>query len=1124
MFVLDDGRPVLSATDLTSFLACGHLAAQRLATARGERARARPGDDPYGDVLKRRGDAHELEQLARLSAECGRHVDLSRDVRPWVREELETAASATEAAMRAGAPLIFQATLFDGRWQGRADFLRRMEEPSALGEFSYEILDTKLARHVKPAVVHQLSLYSRLMAAVQGVEPTLAYVILGNGDMEAFELRRYAALHRRAIARLERMVDAPTPATFPEPIPHCDICDLAGECRSWFVEVDHLSLVAGARRDQREKLEGAGIHTLGSLAEAPADLAIKRLSEERLDVLRHQALLQRVSRDTKRPQHRQLPPERARGYALLPAPDRGDLFFDLEGDPYAGADGGIEYLWGWCDTDGAYEYVWAHDEAAEKAALERFVDVVVARRRRFPGMKVFHYAPHEKSKLQSLALRYATREDVIDQLLREEVLVDLYAVVRQGLQVGEESYSLKKLERHHGFRRLETSVREGGGSIVAYEQWLEHGDDELLEAIRTYNEEDCRSTLALRDWLAGTMRTEAEEEFGVDFAELAEPAREEPPAPPKWLEEIEPVIAKLLDGLPDADGTDRPDQAERRLLAHMLRYHQREGKPQWWRHFELMKMSPVELEDERDAIGSLRRDTSIPPIPVKQSYEYAFTFPPQEFRLSGDKAIDPTTGKSYNLARVTDTHVYLRKGVNSDPPSPPALIPEQPIDPKTLRARIAAVAESVMAGHDAFAAVRSVLRREPPRWGDAMPGDRVDDLVAAALALDSSHLAVQGPPGTGKTYRAARMVVEALRAGRRVALTAPSHAAIHNLLDAVEDYAATIGYRLRGLYKGDDYESVHGLVETVQDNKKADTDHELIAGTPWLLSRDEHVARFDLLIVDEAGQFALANLVAAGACAANLLLLGDPQQLPQVNQAQHPGGSGASVLGHLLAGRDTIEPTRGVLLRESWRMHPEITAFVSERSYDGLLRSRQACALRRVDAPGAITGAGLRTVEVAHEGCSQASEQEADAIAALCRDLLDGGTVSDGSGANRPLRAADLMVVAPYNLAVRCIRERVPDRVQVGTVDKFQGREAPVVFFAMTCSSGADVPRGLDFLFSRNRLNVAISRAQCLAVLVHSPTLLDADCRHLEAMALVDGACRFSELALLVTDRPLASA
>jgi AAA domain len=373
---------------------------------------------------------------------------------------------------------------------------------------------------------------------------------------------------------------------------------------------------------------------------------------------------------------------------------------------------------------------------------------------------------------------------------------------------------------------------------------------------------------------------------------------------------------------------------------------------------------------------------------------------------------------------------------------------------------------------------------------------------------------VQGPPGTGKTHAGARMIVAALQEGRRVAVTANSHAAIQNLLRAVETHATEIGFTFTGVYKGDGYQSPSDLIVQVNENKKTyGGEFDLVAGTAWLLSCEDHAEIFDLLFIDEAGQFSLAATVAAGRCAKSLVLLGDPQQLPQVNQATHPDGSGASVLQHVIGDADVVDPGRGVLLDVSWRMHPEICAFVSERSYQGKLGSHDDCARRKIDAPGQLTGAGLRAVEVIHEGRSQESPEEAEAIAALCRDLLNGGTVTEADGSIRPLTPADVLVVAPYNLAVARIRRHVPDGVRVGTVDRFQGQEAPVVFFTMTCSTADDVPRGLDFLFDRNRLNVAISRAQCLAVLIHSPRLLDANCTTTDQMSLVEGPCRLVNLA-----------
>ena len=326
-------------------------------------------------------------------------------------------------------------------------------------------------RRVKPHVVHQLSLYSRLVGEVQGRHQPFAYVILGDGSTEQVVLGGYAALHRHVVRQMEAVVLGDPLPTYPEPVAHCAICALSFECETRRRADDHLSLVAFARRDQRDKLVDLQLATVADLAAAPAELDPEPLGHNAYDVLRHQAALQVEARETRRPTRRHLTPVAGMGYARLPDPSAGDVFFDLEGDPYVGTDGGIEYLWGWWIED-RYECVWAHDKAAEKAALESFVDAVCALRAQQPGMHVFHYAPHEASKLRSLSVEHATREAEVDDLLRHDVLVDMYAVVRQGLQVGEESYSLKKLERHHAFRRLETTVREGGGSIIAYETWL----------------------------------------------------------------------------------------------------------------------------------------------------------------------------------------------------------------------------------------------------------------------------------------------------------------------------------------------------------------------------------------------------------------------------------------------------------------------------------------------------------------------------------------------------------------------------------------------------------------------------------------------------------------------------
>ncbi|MEZ5079977.1 MAG: TM0106 family RecB-like putative nuclease [Thermoleophilia bacterium] len=1103
---------LLSASDLTNHLACDHLTAERRRIALGERAYPVSRIDPHAELIRERGMAHEQAQLERLSDVArGDCRDLSGDGPHGSVRELVDHAAVTREAMRDGARLIFQGTLLGDRWQGRPDFLRRRDAPGAPWGYVYEVLDTKRSRAVKPHMVHQLCLYTRLVGEAQGVELDHAAIILGNGREEAVRLGRYAALHRYACRRLEQVVDGAPRQWYPEPVDHCAICSFAAECDARRRADDHLSLVAGAHRDQRRKLEEAGIATLTSLALTP-DPDVPGVTAARSGLLHHQARLQRNARTRSGPVRRHLPPEAEAGYARLPKPGPGDVYFDLEGDPYVGVDGGIEYLWGWSTADG-YECIWAHDVEQERGALETFVDRVEARRAEFPDLRVYHYAPHEASTLRGLSVRYGTREAEIDNWLRGGVLVDLYAVVRQGLQVGEERYSLKTLEPHHGFTRTELTVREGGGSIIAYERWLETGDRAFLDAIREYNREDCESTASLHRWLYDRMRPEAEDEFQIRFAEL-EPPPVDATEPPKWLPAVEELIARLVDGLPESPGEDSVDQAERRLLAQLLLYHYRESKPEWWEWFDLKAKSPTELVDEPDAVGMLTLDSGVDPVPVKRSQDWVMRFPEQEVRLKPGSVVDPTASKkaTNRLVRLGEGFLVLRRA--SGAPTAPALIPSGPIDGAPLRASLIALAESLLADDGGFAAARSILRRQPLPGLSAIGAD-VDTLADATRHPAGGHLAIQGPPGTGKTYAAAHMVVAALRAGKRVALTATSHAAVQNMLRAVEARARVTGHTFTGLYRGDAvaYVSPTGMVAVGNNEDAENADLDLIAGTPWLASREKLAERFDLLFIDEAGQMSLASALAAAGCARGVVLLGDPQQLPQVNRAAHPDGAGASALGHLIGRRDVIPPERGVLLDTTWRMHPEICGFISSLSYEGAVGAHSGCAHNRITSAGPLSGAGLRTIEVEHSGRVQESPEEAARIGELCEGLLADGEVTDREGVTRRLTPTDILVVAPYNLAVNRIARHVPDGVRVGTVDRFQGQEAPVVFFAMTSSSGDDVPRGIDFLFDRNRLNVAISRAQAMAVLVHSPRLLDVSCHTLAQMRLVDGVCRFVEAA-----------
>jgi predicted RecB family nuclease len=1082
---LRNGQTIFSPSDLNAYLECEHLAALELAAAGGKIERP-AADNVQAELIRRKGDDHEQAYLAALRAAGREVVTIERGEDDW---ELEPGARETEEAMRSGAEVIYQAAFVDpDGWRGFADFLERQPDGA------YEVVDTKLARHAKPYYVLQLCFYSEQVARVQGHEPERMHVVLGSGERESFRPAEFAPYYRRVRDRFLRAMRRGLDGTYPLPVQHCAICDFKERCEAQWEADDHLVLVASMRRDQVPRLHRTGVTTLAELATARDEQRPATMHPATFEALRDQASLQLAQRQTGAHATRLLPPEPLRGFALLPQPSPGDVFFDLEGDPFWEPGRGLEYLWGVLGPDG-YRAVWAHDRTEERRALEDFVDVVHARLRADPNLHVYHYASYETAVLKRLMSEYGTREDEIDDLLRREVFVDLFKVVRQSLRHSHPRYSLKNVETFYMTREAE--LRAGDDSIVAYERWLETRDAEVLRELEAYNEEDCVSTRELRDWLLG-LRRDAEEQYAQPLP-WKEP-RESAPVPEETAETDE-----LRRGLLERGET---------LAANLLGYHRREARPVWWAFFNRLGRTSEELTElDGEAIGGL--EPAGPPIGSGDSLVYPFAFPAQQHKLSpGDRVFDPSTGFGAGNVEALDDErgtLSLRRGPSlGETPLPRALIPGGPYDTKVQQAAL----RRLFGGAQSYPAADALLARKLPRVRGAGPGEslRQDDLEAArdlVERLDSTALVVQGPPGSGKTYLGARLIVRLLARGRRVGVAATTHKAIHNLLDEVEKVATEEGVAFRGLKKGSTYEG--RFIETTGDQSRFSEPGDgvlLLAGTSWLFSRADMEGVVDTLFVDEAGQVALADALAMATSARNLVLLGDPQQLAQVSQGIHPeGGSAASALEHALAGEDTIPPERGLFLGVTYRMHPDVARFVSEVSYEGRLRAADECARQ-----GTAFGTGIRYVGVEHEGNRQASREEADAIAREI-ERMAGGDYTDARGRTRPLRHTDFMVVAPYNAQVRCLRAALPADVPVGTVDKFQGQEAPVVLFSMASSSGEDVPRGLDFLFSRNRLNVAVSRARCLAFLVASPRLLEIRCRSVEQMRLVSALCRLVELA-----------
>lgn len=1102
---------VFSATDLVNYIRCEHLAGLERRAQEGELTRPAPSAEELLVIGK--GDAHEARYVANLR-EAG--VELVELERPIGLRSVAAAAGATLEAMRSGVAVIHNATLFDGEWLGVADFLRRVEQPSALGPWRYEVADTKLARNAMPALVVQLCAYTELLAAAQGAAPERMIGLMGDGHEELFRYADYGAYYRSIKGRFLRAV-AEERTTYPQPVEHCGRCRWSERCSARRAADDHLSGVANIRRGQVARLNESGVATIAQLASLPPEAKPPAgIGREAFGRLRAQAALQVAARGG---EHRYefLAPRPQRGFERLPKPSEGDIFFDMEGDPFV--EGGLEYLFGVAYLEEGlpvFRAFWGHDRAAEGKAFQAFVDFVAARRGRYPDLHVYHYAPYEVVALKKLMSRHATREDEVDSFLREDVFVDLYGVVREAVRVSHPSYSLKKVETfYRGLR--EAGVKDAIGSVVSYERWRETGERALLEEIEAYNRDDCVSTFELREWLL-RLRGEFEASEGV-----AVPRRTPIEAESEERTAVEDELEAVREQLRAAAPPPAP---------FLIDYHKREAKPDWWAYFERCRAMPEELIDDPEAIGDLSIDGDVLPFAEKRSTIHTLRFPPQEHKLREGMEVDdprvPLRRAGTIVMIDTDGGVLqLKRGPGqANAPMPRALIAKGPIPDNPQRDAVRRFSTALLDGNERYAALRDIVERRAPRIaglpaGSALEGSDPEALARLALGLDESYLFIQGPPGSGKTYAGARVVVRLLQAGKRVGIAAPSHKAIHNLLHAVEAVAAQESVTFCGLKKATGknaesyFDSRYGFIASSEKNDDfpPGRDVALVAGTAWLFSRGAMDGALDYLIVDEAGQVALADAVAMGTAARNIVLLGDPLQLAQVSKAIHPENSGASVLEHLLGEEATIPAEQGVFLPTSYRMHPAVCTFISELAYDGRLGSAPSCARQALPVAG---GAGLRWLPVLHEGNAQESRAEALAIAEAIRSLLGAGLI-DQNGTQRIVGEGDCMVVTPYNVQALCLRrvlaKRGLENVRVGTVDKFQGQEAPVVFFSMATSSGDDLPRDLEFLFSRNRLNVAVSRARTLAVLVASPKLLHVHCSTVEQLRMVNALCRFVELA-----------
>ena len=1129
-----NGKLVFSASDLAIASECQWAQVRRIDKALGHKITVPKDDDPMLKRAGQLGDLHELRRLEQYRAEFpGGVVEIARPDYKGSSELIEPQmvelSAKTLEALESKAQVVFQATFFDGEFQGFADFLVLTPE----GE--YAVYDTKLARKAKITALIQLAAYAHQLK-LNGI-PTSSKVHLILGDqsvtthnvediMPTYLLRRRKMQELIASRRANKDFGGEASAWNDPNFVACGRCVV---CEPHVKENDDLLLIADMRSDQRAKLMASGIATAAQLADSAPE-KIEGLNQKSYEKIRGQARIQletRAQQDPKKPAFDLFNPN---GLQALPEPNPGDIFFDFEGDPLyqEGTFWNLDYLFGYVDEKAKFKPIWAHDIAGEKVALEDFVSIVKDRLEKNPGMHIYHYASYEKTHLLSLSARHGVAEEFVDDLLRNNVLVDLYPIVRRSLLIGAEGYSLKKLEGIFMSDEERMGVANAVDSVVEYANYCELVANQKLDEakakladIEQYNEYDCKATLGLRNWLLGLARENNVELKGSADSDAGVP-ESEPPHP------VFEALMKLIEDVPIADRTQ--DQTAIALSAAAIEFHRRENRIFWSEHFGRLEEPIEDWQDTRDVYvvkeveierdwhkegnqRNLRRHLKIHATPAPGSNfksKSKFLLYPESSIIAA-KSPEPGARVPVNcsIINIIDDSTFV---VEELAPSsgevhdliPVAVVPGLPPHAKSIETAIEIWSQRVLESYPKLFddPALDMLRKKSPFATELSPvnsKNAASDIAKTLLEIETGTLAVQGPPGSGKSFNGGKVIADlVMNHGWKIGVVAQSHATVLNLLKSV----AKAGLSKELIGKGVDKAELPALTENPPEfwtpySKGTDSsfifshDSFVIGGTIFDFTKSAQIlpGTLDLIVIDEAGQFSLANTIAASTVASRMLLLGDPQQLPQVTQGTHPEPVDGSALGWL-AGDEEVMPAKfGYFLPNSWRMNKGVCKVVSENFYDSKLESSASeRSLEGIDA-------GFYPIAINHSTNSTESSEEADRIVELVRDLLDRRWTDEKVDVKLKDAKENIIVVAPYNAQVQLIKSKLVsagfDKIPVGTVDKFQGQEAAVAIVSMTASSALDVPRGIEFLLMPNRLNVAISRAKWAAYLLYSPGLLD---------------------------------
>ena len=1121
----------VSPSDLNNFVACKYTVLNEIKYHNKE---IRKSPDRANDKLwKEMGVEHEKRHYKILKEKYKKSITIKSDLNEKDRFD------ETVRAIQKGYDLIYHAYLIDDNLRGEADFLIKCDTKSDLGDYSYEVYDTKITRNLKPRHITQITAYSDMLGKIQKVLPEKMYLIDGSDEYHSFKTIEYIDLFNHSKKEFIKFLsNISKEKIYPEKCSYCNLCDWKDECDKTWENDNYINLVAGSNKSQVEKLKKNKIRTVEQLSKTKLTAMDLKINAESFKKIQLQAQLQEEKRNTGEDKIVILDSDFGKGFYKLPKPDDGDVFFDIEG--YPRMDRPFEYLHGLYYKDKGklkFKDLWAknYNKESEKNIFIELINFLEKRFIEYPNAHIYHYASYEKRAIRELATSYSSefpKGDIVnDDLLRKEKYVDLFSIVSQSIRTSERDLSLKSIEKFYNFKR-KADIVKADDSVIKYDNWIATKNEKYKQDIINYNEEDCISTYLLREFL---VKNKPE---NIDWFVKQEEITKEGEEPNKYRRK---ASNKLSREEVEVDLNNRLEKKKNKTnkkfvenLKNFIGFHWKSNKPEFWEVFDRAEKTHLELEDDTECIANCVLIDDKPKV-TEDGFVYSYRFNDQNYKQKvGKSAFDAHQIKGLGTIHSIEENfpdknivkiLVSKRRKNIEMPSlltlgntmPPQVHQHDQALNKFLE-------DYILNNGENYKSIMDMLERKEPDIKNIKSGsiliEENKDLITQSIEivknLNNSYLTIQGPPGTGKTYTSAKIIIELMKAGKKVGVTSNSHEAIKTLLIAIEQQAVDQNYEFSGMRKSKSSDKHEWkFIRNVTTGKPLNMDsYSLFAGTSWFFVDPRMNKTLDYLFIDEAGQVALGTTIANATSADNLVLIGDQMQLSQPMRAKHEGYARMSSLDFILEDDDTISTDKGVFLNVTRRLNKKICNYISTSFYDSRLTSDPITETRSVNLKlDPIKDEGLFYVPIDHNGCSQRSDEEADLVEKVFNKIVNKEYKSENITGK--ISAKDIMVVAPYNAQANNIRERLKkkfkDDVRVGTIDLFQGQEAKVVLISMTTSDVESLPRHKDFFFSRNRLNVAISRAECVAIIIFNENLLLASASNIKEMKLINSFCKLLE-------------